>query len=251
MAKIDDFTAFAQSVRLVIKNQYFDDVASSDGQQFLAMTADWCNMYLDELETETGPDGQPIDWTWARSNGESLGTAKLGGASVDFDLNTFLNLIAAPNRYVQVTQDGAAVSNWAVVAPNQISNRNDRVTEDSCALIGDSLIFSRAFKDYEDGGTVIGDVTEPLPRIVYAVNSGTGNFSVTNVDLLTTVRPALLLKLGVAKNNTLPDIVQGGLSPSYTQKYNDLLQSAITRSLASSQADVAQRDNYSGIAGVY
>lgn len=251
MAAIDDFTTFAQSVRLIIKNQYFDGVSTTDGQTFLAMTADWCNMFLDELETETGPDGQPVDWTWARTNGETLGRARLGKASIDFDPTEFLNLIAEQNRYVQVVNGGAVVSNFAVVSPAQITNKTDRVTEDSCALVGTTIVFSRAFKDYEDGGIIIGDVTAPLPRIVYAVDATSGAFSVSNVDLLTTVRPALLLKLGVAKNNTLPDIVQGGLSPSYAQKYNDLLQGAIARSLTSSQGDTAARDNYSGVAGVY
>lgn len=248
MAALDDFTTFAQSVRLVIKNQYFDDTTTSDGQTFLGMTADWCNMYLDELETETGPDGQPIDWWFARSNGETLGKARLGKAIIDFDTDDFLNLIAEQNRYVQVVNGGAVVSNFAVVAAAQITNKTDRVTEDMCALVGESLVFSRPFKDYEDGGTIIGDVTTPLPRIAYTLASGV--FTVTNVDLLTTVRPALLLKLGVAKNNTLPDIVQGGLSPSYAQKYSDLLTGAIARSLTSSQSDQAARDDYSHVSGV-
>lgn len=248
MANIDDFTTFAQSVRLVIKNQYFDDVASSDGQAFLANTADWCNMYLDELETETAPDGSPIDWWFARSNGETLGKAKLNKAIIDFDSDDFLSLIAEENRYVQLVQGGAVIANFAVVAPGQITNKGDRVTEDMCARVGDSIVFSRVFTEVEDGATIIGDVTTVLPRIAYTYDGTT--FAVTDVSLLTTVRPALLLKLGVAKNNTLPDIVQGGLSPSFTQKYSDLLNSAIARSLASSQGDDAQTDDLSYIGGI-
>lgn len=249
MAAIDDFTTFAQSVRLVIKNKYFDDVAGNDGQNFLAMTADWCNMFLDELEMETGPDSQPVDWWFARGNGERLGTAKLGKASIDFDSDDFLSLIAEQQRYVQVVVGGAVVSNFAVVSASQITNKSDRVTEDACARVGDSVVFSRAFKDYEDGGQIIGDVTLVLPRLAYTYDGTT--FAITDASLLTFVRPPLLLKLGVAKNNTLPDIVQGGLSPSFAQKYNDLLQGAIARSLTSSQSDQAPRDDYSGVAGVY
>jgi hypothetical protein len=64
------------------------------------------------------------------------------------------------------------------------------------------------------------------------------------------VQPFLLLKLGVAKNVTLPDIVQGKLSPSYAQKFGDLLQGAIARSIASAAAPVTPRDSYSSIRGV-
>lgn len=239
MAAIDDLTAFAQSIYLVIKNRYFDDIAGEDGQVYLAQVVDWTNMFLDELETEIGPDGQPIDWTWTRESAATLGTAREGAASIDFDTEGFDNLITEESRYVQILQDGTPVSNWAVVAPSQISSKTDRITEDMVALVGETLTFSRAFKDSEDGGTIVGDVTLPLPRI-----------SMTNVDLLTTVKPKLLLILGVAKNATLPDIVQGGLSPSYAQKYNDLLQNAIARSMTSSLNDTGQRDNYGYVGGV-
>lgn len=248
MAAIDDLTAFAQSIYLVIKDRYFDGITGADGQTYLQQVVDWTNMFLDELETEVDPEGNPIDWTWARSDGERLGTARQGKSSVDFDLDDFLNLIAEEGRYVQIVVGGAVVSNWAVVAPSQITSKTDRITEDMVALVGGSLVFSRAFLDYEDTGTIIGDVTAPLPRLTYTLSSG--NVTNPNVDLLTTVRPKTLLILGVAKNATLPDIVQGGLSPSYAQKYNDLLQNAIARSLTSSVVDTAARDDYSGVGGV-
>lgn len=240
MAAIDDLTAFAQDVYLVIKNRRFDDITGTDGQVFLDSIVSWVNMFLDELESETGPDDKPIDWTWARENGANLGRARLGRASIDFDTTDFLNLITEEGRYVQILQDNAVISNWAVVAPGNITNKADRVTEDMCALVGETIAFSRAFKDTEDGGTIIGDVTAPLPRI-----------SRTNVDILITVKPKLLLTLGVAKNATLPDIVQGGLSPSYAQKYNSLLKAAIARSIAASANEKAQRDSYGGVGGVY
>ena len=47
--------------------------------------------------------------------------------------------------------------------------------------------------------------------------------SETDVTLLDTVDPVQLIVLGVIKNQTLPDVVQGGLTPSFTQKYADLL----------------------------
>ena len=239
MAAIDDLRAFAQSVYLVIKNRYFDDITGEDGEVYVNQVIDWANMFLDELELETDAEGKPIDWTWARIAGQRLGKARLGKSSIGFDLDEFLNLITAEDRYVQIVQDGTVVSNWAVVNPSQITNRTDRVTENMCALVGESIVFSRAFKDYEDGGTVIGDVTGFLPRL-----------SLTDVTLLTTIRPKTLLILGIAKNATLPDIVQGGLSPSYGQKYASLLQGAIARSSVTSANSEAQREDFSGIGGV-
>lgn len=238
MSPTAQLQAFAQSVYLVTKGRYFDDITSDDGVTFVDQTIDWTNQYIDELENELDASGQPLDWKWVRVGGFTLGTASEGDASIDTP-SGINNLLTGENRYVQILQDGSVVSNWAVVAPDQITNKADRVVEDMCTLVGTTIVFSRAFLDYEDGGTIIGDVTTPFPRL-----------SLTNVKVLSLVKPKQLLILGVAKNVTLPDIVQGGLSPSYVQKYNDLLQNAIARNQAGSISEVAQRDNYSFIGGV-
>lgn len=231
---------FAQSIYLTIKNRYFDDIAGEDGQTYIAQVIDWTNMFLDELENTVEPDtSQLVNWWFARQNGFTLGTATQGAASIT--LPTAIDrLLTEEQRYVQIQQDGTTISNWAVVHPKDISSRSDRVVEDMCAVVGTSLVFSRAFKDTEQNGTIIGDVVTSLPRL-----------SATNIKLLSIVKPKQLLILGVAKNATLPDIVQGGLSPSYTQKFTDLMQSAITRSMASSVAPVAARDDYGSIGGIY
>lgn len=247
MSPTAQFQAFAQSVYLVIKNRYFDDLTSDDGIVFMQQVADWTNQFLDELEAETNPDGEPINWTWVRSNSFTLGTAATGDASIPTP-TAIQNLIAAPGRYVQILQDGTPVSHWAVVNPDDISSLTDRVTEDMCAIVGSNIVFSRAFKATENNGTIIGDVVLPIPRVV--LNASTGTLVVTNAKVLTTVKPKQLLVLGVAKNATLPDIVQGGLSPSYTQKFNDLLLGAVARNTTSSSTGFAGRDDLSFIGGV-
>lgn len=241
--------AFAQSVYLVIKGRYFDDIASSDGIVLMQQTIDWCNMFIDELETETNPDGSPLDWKWLWQMSATLGTATQGAASITMP-STMNYLLTDENRYVQILQDGTVVSNWVVVSPDQISNRTDRVTQDMCTQVGNSITFSRAFKDTENNGTIIGDVTTPFPRMA-ATTAQDGTFTPTNVKVLSVVKPKTLLILGVAKNASLPDIVQGGLSPSYAQKYSNLLQGAIARNNAGAQADTAQRDDMSSVTGVY
>lgn len=247
MSPTAQLTAFAQSVYLVIKNRYFDDITGEDGIVFIQQVADWTNQFIDELEAETGAAGEPLNWNWVRQNGATLGTAVTGDASVPTP-TTVQNLIAAPGRYVQILQDGTPIANFAVVNPDDISSLTDRITEDMCAIVGGNIVFSRAFKATENNGTIIGDIVTPIPRIV--LNVSTGTLVVTNAKVLTTVKPKQLLVLGVAKNATLPDIVQGGLSPSYTQKFNDLLQGAIARNSISSSTGFAGRDDLSYITGV-
>lgn len=230
--------AFTQSVYLVIKGRYFDDITGEDGIDLINKTIDWTNMFLDELETETDTEGNPLDWRWVRQQGATLGTALEGAASITPPATMF-NLLTDEGRYVQVMVDGSAVSNWAVVAPDQITNRSDRITEDMVTFTGNTMSFSRTFKDYEAGGTIVGDITTKFPRL-----------SNTNVNALTVIKPKLLLILGVAKNASLPDIVQGGLSPSYAQKYSDLLNNAIARNESGMIADTVERDDYSHIGGV-
>lgn len=239
MSPTAQLTAFAQSIHLTMKNRYFDDIEGEDGIVYVNQVIDWTNMYLDELENTVDASGQPVDWWFNRENGYALGTAVEGGASVD--LPTAIDrLLVDELRYVQVLQDGAVISNWAVVQPKDIASKTDRITEDMCAVVGTTLVFSRAFKDTENGGSIVGDVVLKTPRL-----------SLINVKVLSQVRPKLLLQLGVAKNATLPDIVQGGLTPSFSQKYDALLAGAIARSVASSVSSLAGRDNYSHIRGLY
>jgi hypothetical protein len=72
-----------------------------------------------------------------------------------------------------------------------------------------------------------------------------------DTTLLDTVTPIQLIVLGVLKNQILPDIVQGGLTPSFTQKYADLLQKTIQQNNESADADDADRDNFSNIGGTW
>jgi hypothetical protein len=239
--------AFAQDLYLTIKNRFYDEIEGEDGQTYVYQVSRWLNMFVDELEQTTGPDGGLVDWWFTRSNGYSLGTVTEGTSSTSMP-SAVGRLITDEMRYVQILQDNAVISNWAVVHPKDISNRSDRITEDMCAQVGNTIVFSRTFRDTEANGTIVGDVILKLPRIGAKFASST--VTVTNIKLLTMVEPLQLLTLGAAKNATLPDIVQGVLSPSYAQKFNDLMQGAIARSNATSVAATAARDNYSNVRGV-
>lgn len=248
--------SFAQSVYLMIKNRYYDDLTSTDGQTFLSSVVDWVNMFIDELETEITSDGDPIDWIWVRQQAVTLGTAAYTDGktlpSISWDSTTYNNLCAGTERFVQILDAADSthvLAGFTVVAPDEISNDSRRNTLDMCTLVNGSIYFSRPFRQEENNGTIVGDVTTYIPRIQTIVGS-TGQITATNVDVFKTVKPLTLLKLGTVKNAILPDIVQGGLNPSYTQKYNDLLTNAINRSLASAISPTADYDDLSVIHGV-
>jgi hypothetical protein len=231
--------ALAQSVYLRIKNRQYDDILGTDGQIFVANIIDFANGWLDEFETELTPSGDPLYWNVMTRLNYTLGTAAVNTASVVLP-TAVSELIIEEERYVQVQQGGITVSNWLVVSPDGITNKTSRVTEDVCTSVGGTLVFSRQFKSTEDGGTIVGDVTLPFPR-----------FTLTNAKSLSLIKPRELLILGIAKNSVLPDIVKGTLTPSFVQKYQDLLTGAVTRNEYAAKADTIISEDYSRIRGIF
>ena len=252
--------AFAQSVYMMIKDRYYDDLTSVDGQTYLAQTVDWLNMFIDELEYEVLADGNPIDWIWVRQPNTNLGTATytdgITNGSISFDTTTYNNLITGTERFVQILDpagSGQVMANFTVVSPSDLSNDSTRNLIDMCTLVGGNILFSRPFTTGENDGIIQGDVTTYLPRVqtsIATTGPNSGQIVATNANIFTTVRPLTLLKLGTVKNAILPDIVKGGLQPSYVQKYNDLLTNAINRSTDSSLSPVADYDDFSNVRGV-
>lgn len=241
--------AFSQSVYLMIKNRYYDDLTSTDGMNYVLAVSDWANMFIDELETEVDADGSPIDWTWARQPNTTIGTAVVGATTIDWDSKTYNNLVISTERFVTlVNAAGVAIAYFSVVNSNEVSSDSRRNNMDMCYRVGDTVYFSRPFSATEDGCSIVADVTIWMPKIQASV---TGNaLTVSNVKVFNMVQPLTLLKLGTAKNAILPDIVQGGLTPSYAQKYDTLLTNAINHSTRSSLSPTATYDNFQSIGGV-
>lgn len=238
MAYNSTLTNFAQSIYLVMKNRYFDDISSTDGQNFITQVIDWTNQLLDELEQVTDSRGEPVNWSWMRQANFELGDVTAGDTTLDLD-STVQAIIADQQRKMTLTLGATVLSRWEVVSGGQVNNFDANPQPDRVSVMSKQLVFSRAFTTAEDGATLTGDALVSVPRL-----------SETNQKALSMVKPKQLLILGVAKNSTLPDIVQGGLSPSYIQKYNDLLQGAIARNNVTSVADTVIRDDYSYISGV-
>ena len=232
MTDEEKLNKFVQQVYMTRYNRYIDDIEDEDGQVEVEKTIDWTNLFLDELETET-------DWHYVRKDGETLGTIVTAAQTFELD-DEIRKLVTSTYRPLLLKQGDSIVSRFEVVDANQITRNTSFPDADRVTKVGNKLIFSRAFKDYEIGATVVADTVHYIPRL-----------ATDDIEVLDLVKPYSLLVLGVAKNATLPDIVQGGLSPSFVQKYGDLLEKAIAENEATTVADEAIRDDYSHIGGVF
>lgn len=239
MAYSSDFVKLAQSVHLAVKNRYYDDINGTDGLVYLAQVEDWVNQWLDEIENVVDRAGNVVEWKFSRSNNYELGTVATDDTTLQVS-NKIDTLVSVPVRYALLTVDETIKSKWRVVNMDQILNTG-QYQENCLALVGRDVYFSRAINDEEDGGTLTADVSLYLPR----VDESTGNFNV-----LSMIKPRQLMVLGVAKNSSLPDLVRGGLSPSFLQRYQDLLNQAVQKNSYSSTSNEIGRDDMSYIRGV-
>lgn len=253
MTPQEKLNQFVNDVYLTRFNRFVDGLMNNgvmissaptdtDAIEEITKTVRWTNMLLDELERELDIDGQPINWQFARTNDESLGT--IATVNQVFTLPTTIQRLMIDSERPLILMFGSSIiSRFEVVDANQITRRAGQVLEDKVAQVGRNLVFSRPFKTYEIGATVNADTIHYLPRLV----SGAG----INTTVLDQVQPYEMLVLGVAKNATLPDIVQGGLSPSFVQKYGDLLENAKAENGASSNGDENIREDFGSIGGIF
>lgn len=234
---------FVNDVYLTRFNRFPDSLIDTDGLVEVNKTYRFTNMFLDELERETDSSGRPMDWNFARRNDVDLGVI-LTANTPTFVLPAGVRRIVVDwNRPVAIQQAGVTVNHFDVVDPGQITRRDDMTTADRVTVPKSTLIFSRPFNSYEIGGHVVADVIDAFPRL----DTSNPTLSATLLDII----PYELLVLGVAKNATLPDIIQGSLSPSFVQKYSDLLDGIKMESANSSVSDDASREDLSYIGGIY
>lgn len=229
---------FVKDVYLVRFNRVID-LSTTGGITEIAKTLSFARMFLGEIESEKNPDGSPINWNWARTNDNSLGVIATAGQTFTLPA-TVRRIVADEDRPLVLMYDNSIISKFEVVEPNQITRRRfDPIIDDRVATVRRNLVFSRQFKDFEIGATVMTDTIEKLVPL-----------SLTDVTVLDMV-PYQLLVLGTAKNSVRPDIVQGGLAPSFIEQYADELDKAIAENNATTTADSAVYDDFSGIGGVY
>jgi hypothetical protein len=225
----EEITDLAQQIYVTRKNRK-NNVTGTRLTVFLETTIIQVNLYLTELDKEAY-------WNWVRTNDFVLAEAT---SATSYPLDPiYRTIVKDENRPLYIVKDGQVVSVWDVVNPSQLKNAGQDDNPNRVALIARNVKFSRALTEQEIGGDIVVDVVEYLPKI-----------SMDNIDVLSLVDPANLIVLGVAKNQVLPDVVQGGLTPSFTQKYADLLNGAKAENEMTSTASAAIAENLSGIRGV-
>ena len=241
MTDQEKLNQFVNDVYLTRFNRFLDSLTDTEGLAEIAKTIRWANMFFDELERETDSNGQPLDWNFLRAPDVELATIATAGQVVALPA-AYRKLVVNPERPLILKQGDSIVSRFETVNPNQITRRTSDATVDRVTVVGSSLVFSRQFKDYEIGAKVVADAIRHITRL---------DDSPLTVSALDTIKPYELLVLGVAKNSVLPDIVQGGLAPSFVQKYADLLDLTKQENESSSSPDTVVTDDYGSIAGVY
>jgi hypothetical protein len=219
---------FAQQVFLA-RNNRLNNLTGAKLTEFIDNTITWTNQLVDELDFET-------DWNWVKTLNDNVGTVSF---DIGYDLPVGIRtLVISPYRPLTFYQGSSPIASFKVVSADQIGDPTDRDVVDRVAVVGSRLIFSRQPTAEEIGADIIADSIAYLPKLSH-----------TDVSLFDTVKPLQLLRLGVLKNQTLPDIVQGGISPSFTQKYGDLLQKCITANSLTSEAYGEYGDDFGFIRG--
>lgn len=224
MTPTERITELAQKIYRSRNNEQ-NNVTGSELASFLSNTVDWVNEFVPELEKEAY-------WSWSLETDYAFGAvSSTTSRTVDLD-DDIRTVIKEPERPVYLLKDDRVIATFQVVNPALIRNPRSVQNEDRVAIVNRQLVFSRTFTADEVGAEILGDVIYYLPEL-----------TLTDTTLLDIVTPNQLLVLGVLKNQVLPDIVQGGLTASFTQKYADLLQGVKMENDMSAQPADAYGDN--------
>lgn len=230
-------TALAQDIYLARQNRY-NDVDGEDLAEFVDQTINWINQFIPEVEKEA-------DWNFVRTNNdESIGTISDAGI-ISYALpEDIRKLVVSPYRDLSIRQDNTTISTFKLVSPNQSGDPRDVSIRDRATVLRRRVIFSRQLTDQEVGGTIVADTISWIPRL-----------SQTDVDLLDLLDEnwdiRQLFIYGVVKNQILPDIVQGGLTPSFERRYANHLRKCVAENNASADADDVDRETFGFVGGVW
>ena len=226
----------AQDIYLNRHNQK-NDVTGDDLTDFLDQTIGWVNQFIPEIEKKT-------DWNFVRTQDAALGV--IADASiVSYPLPEGVRkLVINYQRDLTIRFDGTIVASFKLVNANQQFNPADMYDHRYRAtVLKKQVIFGRPLKEVEVGGTIVADTISVIPRLSHA--------DVSLLDILDANEDIRqLFVMGIVKNQILPDIVQGGLTPSYSQKFDRYLAECIAENNASADSDDVDRENLSWVGGV-
>lgn len=235
--------AFAQDVYLARHNQ-MNDATDEDLIRFRDETISWVNQLIPEIQKARDEMGRAVDWNFVRTNDDASLGAVTTGTTISYNLPSKVRkLVVNPHRDLTIRQDGSVVSSFKLVNPNQAYDSSDYDTRNRATVLKRKIIFSRSLTENEVGGTIVADTVAFIPQL-----------SVDDTSLLDIFDedPDIrqLFVLGVVKNQLPADIVQGGLTPTFSQKYDAHLADCITENNASADADDADRESFGWVGGV-
>jgi hypothetical protein len=238
MTNDERITALAQDIYLA-RHGSLNEVDDTELPNFLDQTIGWINQIIPEIEKKA-------DWNFVRTNDNTVGTI-VTPSVISYALpDGIRKLVIAPGRDLTIRFGTSTIASFKLVSPNQSYNTNEPYDiRDRATVLKRKVIFSRPLKDIEVGGTIIADTIAKVPKLSHE--------DVTLLDILDDeynddIRQMFIY--GALKNQVLPDIVQGGLTPSYSQKFDRYLQDCITENNASSDADDQDRESFSWVGGV-
>lgn len=230
-------TAFAQDVYLARHNQ-MNDATGTDLSDFLNQTIGWVNQLIPEIEKKA-------DWNFVRTNDDtSIGTVTTS-TTLSYALpDGIRKLVINPHRDLTIQQDGTIVSSFKLVNPNQNYDPTDHFDiRDRATVLQRRVIFSRPLNLTEVGGTITADTIAFIPQLTLLDAS-----LLDILDQYPDIRQ--LFVYGVLKNQILPDIVQGGLTPSFSKRFDDFLAACVAENNLSADTDDADRESFGWVGGV-
>jgi hypothetical protein len=239
MAAIDLIQDLAQNTYFTINGAENDDTGA-DLTTFQNNFIRAFNLWLREYETEAY-------WHVARVNDYVLATIA-NTTTYSFALpTTYRTPVFDQNKYAKlVLADGTVIAKFKLVNPDQRQVDSDYDRPDRATFIesgrggGGNLVLSRVPRAEEVGASIVLDVVKMFPKLTS-----------TDATVLDWIYNDTIASLGIAKNNTLSDVTKVALSPSFAQKYSNELNKALNINNATNEEDDDQRDDFSGIGGIW
>lgn len=229
----DRIAAFAQDIYVARHNQK-NDVTGPDLDDFLNQTIIFTNQFIPEVEKEA-------DWNALRTNDDTSIGQIINGNTIAYALpDDIRKLVVNSKRDLTIRQDGTVISSFKLVNPNQIGDPNDHDYRPRAMVQRRRIHFSRPLNENEVGGTIVADTIGRFPKLSFEDTE-----LLDILDEYDDLRQLFIL--GITKNQILSDIVQGGLAPAFTTKYNGFLQLCKDENNASADADDTDTESFSWV----
>lgn len=245
MTNEERIDVLAQEIYLNRHNQT-NDVTDTDLDTFRAATITWINQFIPELEKAKDANGKMVSWNFVRTNDNNIGTV-VDADIISYDLPAGVRrLVMNHQRDLTIRQDDTVVASFKLVDPNQGYNPADTDYQKARATqMNRKVIFSRPLTENEVGGTIYADTVSKIPRLAL---DDVSLLDILDDEYNDDIRQLFIM--GVVKNQILPDIVQGGLTPTYAIKFDRFLADCIKENNDSADSDDADRESFSWVGGV-